>query len=172
MAHEPAERKRRILEGVREHGLVPEGEEFVAAVLCDLLAAVSVSGDPTAPVAATPESVAIETANDGLGTGGPQGGEALVERAHTVGVYVIAASPSSLYLFTTKKHRHDQVDADSGAWTQEPLGASFVAWQPLGEQHAHPGVLEVGERRFRAERGEGEAAAAVARAVQQARAGS
>jgi hypothetical protein len=172
MALEPAGRKQAILDGVREHGLLEQGEELRAAMLGDLLAAASVVGDVEAPVAFTPESVAIETAGDAVHPDGPSGGEALVQRAHTEGTYVVAVSDAALYLFTTAKHHHDRVDARSGAWTREPLGQTFVAFQPGGAGDGRPGVLEVGERRFLAERGEEEAARAVASAVQQARAGS
>ncbi len=169
---EPERRRRAILDDAREHGLLAEREEVEAAVLADLIAPATVSGDVTSVVAGTPLSLESETATSGLSPGGPPLGESLVAAPRTEGTYVIAATTADLCLFPTSPHHHHRVDHRSGAWTREPLGTSFVAGQPLGGlPHGRPGVLEVGERRFLVERGEGEAAAAVARAAQRARGG-
>lgn len=167
-----AERRRRaILDDARKHGLLGEREEVEASVLADLLAPATVTGEVTSVVAATPLSLESETSTSGLSPDAPPLGESLVSAPHTEGTYVITATVADLCLFPTHPHHRDRVDHRSGAWTREPLGASFVAWQPLdGPPHGHPGLLEVGDRRFLVERGEGEAAAALAGAAERARA--
>lgn len=169
MSLEPQERKQAILDGVREHGLLAGGEELAAATVVALVTAPAFTGDVQAPTAGTPGSVAQETATSGLSPDGPGYGEKLVAAGHTGGTHVIAVSDASLYVFAAEKHHEDRVDARSGAWSREPLGQTFAAWLPFGDhEQGHPGILEVGERRFLVERGDGESAAAVAGAVQAA----
>ena len=57
------------------------------------------------------------------------------------------------------------------ALTVTPLGAAFAAWYPFSDGHeSGAGILELGEERFLAAHGEAEGAAAIAQAVQDARA--
>ncbi len=169
MAHDPQEIKQAILDGVRQHGLIAGGEEIVAATVAASITSASYTGDLQAETAETPLSLVNETATSGLYAGGQ--GEKLVAAGYTEGTYVIAVTPSSLYVFTTEGRQADRVDARSGGWSQEPLGQTFAAWQPFAAaEHEHPGILELGERSFLVDPGDGASAEAVATAVQAARA--
>ncbi len=169
MARDPQEIKQAILDGVREHGLVAGGEEVLAATVASSITAPSYSGDINTATAETPLSLVNETATSGLSSQGE--GEKLVAAGHTEGTYVIAVTRSSLYVFTTEGRSGDRVDARSGGWSQEPLGQTFSAWQPFAAADGqHPGILELGERSFLVEPGDGASAEAVAAAVQAARA--
>jgi len=169
MARDPQEIKQAVLDGVREHGLVAGGEEVLAATVATSITSPSFTGDVRMETAETPLSLVNETATSGLSSHGQ--GEKLVAAGHTQGTYVIAVTQSSLYVFTTEGRQADRVDARSGGWSQEPLGQTFAAWQPFGAaEHEHPGILELGERSFLVDPGDGASAEAVAAAVQAARA--
>ncbi|HEY5143793.1 MAG TPA: hypothetical protein VII98_09855 [Solirubrobacteraceae bacterium] len=169
MARDPQAIKQAILDGVHEHGLVAGGEDVLLATVGAAITSASFTGDLRTETAETPLSLVNETATSGLSSRGQ--GEKLVAAGHTEGIYVVAVTQSSLYVFTTEGRQIDRVDARSGGWSQEPLGQTFAAWQPFdAAENEHPGILELGERSFLVDPGEGESAEAVAAAVQAARA--
>lgn len=170
MSLDPAAQRTSLLASVLHLGLLADGDEPRAAVLTRRIRAASITGPLDGPTAGTPLSVAQATSEEGLSPSGPTTGEALVQSAHLEETTLLVAGAGTLYRFTTRHHHDDHVDDRSGAWTGGPLGETFAGWYPFPPDSAHgAGILELGDERFLAAKGEGEGAAAIADAVQAAR---
>ena len=167
MAHDPLEHKQPLLADIHKHGLIAGGVEPTAAALGALIDSVGYKGSEAGSEGHIPRGTAQGTQMIGAGGTGREG---LIGGGDAKGTYVIAVSATDLYVFTARKHHNDRVDERSGAWSQEPLGQTFVAWLPMQPgPEGHEGVLEIGERQFLIAPGDGAQAAAVAEAAQAAR---
>ncbi len=172
MSLDPHEQRRELLESVLALGLLAEGDEPRAAALTRRISAATVTGPLDGPVAASPLSVAEATSEEGLSPSGPTTGESLVQSAHLEETTLVIAGAGTLYRFTTEDHDDGHVDDRTGAWSAGPLGETFAAWYALPEGSPHgAGILEIGDERFLAAKGEDEGASAIAHAVQAARGG-
>lgn len=148
--------REQVLAAARERGILPADETVAAAAVGDLLIG---SGMLDNRAASDPDQV---------GYGGMIG-----EATHTEGRYVLVATDRRVWdLLTHRRHRHHgpyELDDRPGAASSTELAERMAAWYPA-EGGEHAGVLELGDRRFLVAAGEGDGAAAIADAVQRARA--
>lgn len=145
--------RERVLAAARERGILPADETPTAAAVGELLVG---SGVLEARQATDPDVAGF--------------GAMLGERTHTSGRYVLVATDRRVWdLLTRRHHGRDELDDRPGSWTSVDLAERMAAWYPAGEGE-HAGVLELGDRRFVVAGGEGDGAAAIAAAVQRARA--
>lgn len=156
MADDHGALREQVLTAAQERGILPADETVAAAAVGDLLIGTGVLETRQA------------TDPDLVGYGAMIG-----EEAHTGDRYVIVATDRRVWdLLTRRHHKHHgsyELDDRPGAASSIELAERMAAWYPA-EGGAHAGVLELGDRRFVVPAGEAEGAAAIADAVQQARA--